>query len=379
MSDEERRQAVVRGVPREQRPPPDSSRAQTDESLRRERDRADNAIGREMATDDVIADEVIARARQRAEEVLAAARARIDAPQKFSSGGRAAPSLGRERAAEDRERHEQYAEADQEVIDERRERDRHRGTLEGERQETDENLVAERGRSDSGLAARDEFLAVVSHDLRNLLNTIVLHVRLIDQEVRHSPQRSQAEQLIGLTKNIEMASSRMNRLIGDLVDVASIEEGTLAVTLEVTDPAEVLMEAAEVFKSYAASKEIALSLEIPSPLPRTKLDEARILQVLSNLLGNAFKFTPAHGRIVVRANHVGSDIHVAVSDTGTGIPAERLEAIFGRFVQVGRDSRGVGLGLYISRCIVQGHGGRIWVESELGQGSTVHFTLPVPT
>ncbi|HVS63206.1 MAG TPA: ATP-binding protein, partial [Thermoanaerobaculia bacterium] len=108
------------------------------------------------------------------------------------------------------------------------------------------------------------------------------------------------------------------------------------------------------------------------------LDAARILQVLGNLLENALKFTPARGRVVLRAERVGPDIHVAVSDTGGGIPADRLKAVFERFVQAGgRDRRGVGLGLYISRCIVHGHGGRIWAESTLGEGTTVHFTLPV--
>jgi signal transduction histidine kinase len=98
--------------------------------------------------------------------------------------------------------------------------------------------------------------------------------------------------------------------------------------------------------------------------------------VLTNLLSNAIKFTPAGGRIVVHVEPVGDDIRFAVRDTGVGIPTDKLEEIFGRFVQIQNDQRGVGLGLYISKCIVLGHGGRIWVESAMGAGSAFYFTLP---
>jgi signal transduction histidine kinase len=100
--------------------------------------------------------------------------------------------------------------------------------------------------------------------------------------------------------------------------------------------------------------------------------------VLTNLLSNAIKFTGAEGKVVVRLAPVGDELQFAVSDTGTGIPANMLEAIFERYVQVAEnDRRGVGLGLYISRCIVQGHGGRIWADSEVDKGTTVRFTLPL--
>jgi signal transduction histidine kinase len=107
------------------------------------------------------------------------------------------------------------------------------------------------------------------------------------------------------------------------------------------------------------------------------LDSARIFQVLINLLSNAVKFTPRGGKIVVRVERVGPDLCFAVRDTGEGIPADRLESVFERFVQVRDDRRGMGLGLYISKCIVEGHGGRIGVESTLGHGSSFLFTLPL--
>lgn len=106
-------------------------------------------------------------------------------------------------------------------------------------------------------------------------------------------------------------------------------------------------------------------------------DPARILQVLTNLLSNAVKFTPAQGQVSVRVEHAGDNVRFSVRDSGMGIPADKLEAVFVRFLQVGtNDRRGVGLGLYISRAIVQGHGGRIWAESREDHGCTVCFNLP---
>jgi signal transduction histidine kinase len=115
--------------------------------------------------------------------------------------------------------------------------------------------------------------------------------------------------------------------------------------------------------------------ETAAPLP-VIADPDRVVQVLSNLLGNAVKFTEAGGRVAVRANTYGAEQWFEVSDTGVGIPLEQQEHVFDRFRQVGRDRRGVGLGLPIARGIVEAHGGRIWVESELGEGSRFYFTLP---
>jgi signal transduction histidine kinase len=170
----------------------------------------------------------------------------------------------------------------------------------------------------------------------------------------------------------------MNRLIGDLVDLASIWAGRLAVTRDVGDPAPIVTEAVETFHAQASAHGVSLVAEIAPSLPHVAFDSARILQVLANLLSNAIKFTPPNGGVVVRAERIGDDIRFAVSDTGVGVPPDQLEAVFERYVQVATgDRRGVGLGLYISKCIVQGHGGKIWVESTLGQGSAFCFTLPV--
>ncbi len=156
----------------------------------------------------------------------------------------------------------------------------------------------------------------------------------------------------------------MDRLIGGFVDIASIEAGRLAVTLEPGDPTLVAMEAVEIFHAQASALGVSLTTEMELPPSVVIFDPSRILQVLTNLLSNAMKFTPAQGRVAVRLWRVGDIVRFAVSDTGMGVPTDQLEAVFERFVQLTKnDRRGVGLGLYISRAIVEGHGGRRWAEN----------------
>jgi signal transduction histidine kinase len=222
---------------------------------------------------------------------------------------------------------------------------------------------------------RDEFLGIVSHELRNQLNAINLSATLIAEE---GVQEGHSAQVLKYAQRIQRTGARMNRLIGDLVDIASIDAGLLAVQRELTDPAEVLTEAVNTFQAQASANQITLTTEIEAPLSPVTLDASRILQVLINLLSNALKFTPHGGRVAVRVDCIDEQLRVAVSDTGAGIPADKLEAVFERFVQIAdNDRRGMGLGLYISKCIVQGHGGRIWAESWKGQGSRFCFTIPL--
>ena len=202
----------------------------------------------------------------------------------------------------------------------------------------------------------------MSHDLRNMLNAMVGSAALIE---KGALQTDLVEQVVTHARRIQRSGARMNRLIGDLVDVASIEAGVLAVTREVGDPTTVVTEAVDTFQVQAAAAGVSLTAEIVPPPSLAAFDSARILQVLTNLLSNAIKFTPAHGRIVVHVERFGDEIRFAVSDTGVGIATDKLEAVFVRFLQVTEnDRRGVGLGLYISKAIVQGHGGRIWAESK---------------
>jgi len=349
-----------------------SERQQTDESLRVERERSDQAIGEELSVIDEVADAVIARARARADEVLAASRAKMDRRSATSAWTTTFPkTIERERVLEDRVLREERANADATL---RQERAEHVALLSMERKETDEDLTSERTQSDDALATRDEFLGIVSHDLRDMLSTILSWAALI---VIAGSRDDQLEQVRVHAQRIQRSGSRMNRLIGDLVDIASISSGVLAVTCEVGNPAQVVTEAVDGFRARALASGISLLADIVSSSP-VAFDPARILQVLTNLLSNAIKFTPADGKVVVRVERSGDEIRFAVTDTGIGIPPDKLEAVFVRFLQItNNDRRGLGLGLYISKCIVQGHGGRIWAESTVGAGSTFCFTLPI--
>ena len=342
-----------------------AERAQTDESLRAEREKADDALDDQLTAIDETADAVITLARKRADDVLAAARAKTDRQSASSTAG---VIIDRERGREDAAIQSERDSADAAL---RHERAEHVELLSIEREETDKDLLSERARSDDAVATRDDFLGIVSHDLRNMLGGVIGFAALIEE----GPS---GDEVVLNARRIQRSGARMNRLIGDLVDVASIEAGTLAVTREVGSPVHVMTEAVETFQGKASDALVSLVVEIVPPSPAASFDPARILQVLTNLLSNAIKFTPAGGTVIARVERVGDDIRFSISDTGIGIPPDRLEAVFQRFVQIRRhDRRGVGLGLYISRCIVEGHDGRIWAENRIGGGSTVCFTLPI--
>ncbi len=350
---------------------PNPEREQTDESLRAEREMVDEALGDELDVIDDTADAVIDKARARADKVLAKARANTDR-QTGRINARSSEIVAHARSLEDQALREERADADETLRTERAEQV---ALLSIERDETDKDLVSERSRSDEALATRDAFLGVVSHDLRNMLTGMMGFATLIAKDVS---LEDRVERIRLNTQRIHRSGARMNRLIGDLVDVASIEAGALRVATEVGDPIHVVTEAVDAFQAQASARDVSLVAEIASPPSLVAFDPARILQVLTNLLSNAIKFTPAGGKVVVRVERIGDDVRIAVRDTGPGIPNDQLEAVFARFVQVTKnDRRGVGLGLYISRSIVQGHGGRIWAESTMGEGSTFFMALPI--
>jgi signal transduction histidine kinase len=354
---------------------PSPEREQTDESLRVERSKADDFLADKLSAIEEAADEVIERARARADQVLAAGRAQVD--RQSARAGAASPpqALQKERLLEDRVLQRERADAD-EIL--RQERVDGAALLTTERDETDKDLSHERSRSDDAVSVRDEFLGIVSHDLRNLLGAVVGFADLIAR-AESGEMEHVAEQVLTHARRIQRSGSRMNRLIGDLVDVASIGAGALAVMPQLGDPRQVVNEAVDTFQAQASASGVSLVAELaPESAAIAELDHARILQVLANLVGNAIKFTPSGGRVVVQLEQSPQELRFVVRDTGQGIGADDLEAVFERFRQgEKRDGRGVGLGLYISKCIVQGHGGHIWAESQPGKGSTFSFTLPL--
>ncbi|HYO72559.1 MAG TPA: HAMP domain-containing sensor histidine kinase, partial [Archangium sp.] len=223
--------------------------------------------------------------------------------------------------------------------------------------------------------ARDEVLGIVAHDLRSPLNTIALWTQVIERQIQKlGPVELQTRSQESLG-SIASACRRMSRLIQDLLDVARLEAGRLSLNASPQTPASLLREALDSARPEATGHQ--LYLEAPAEAPAVLADRDRLLQVFSNLLGNAMKFTPAGGEIRVGARVEGEQVRFYVRDTGPGIPAESLEHIFDRFWQANRtDRRGAGLGLSIAKGIVEAHGGRLQVESEPGRGSTFSFTVP---
>jgi signal transduction histidine kinase len=219
--------------------------------------------------------------------------------------------------------------------------------------------------------ARDQMLSIVAHDLRNPLGTMLMVSELLEETL---PADSPSLRQVGMMRR---AGKQMNRLIQDLLDVKRIEHGRLAVDPRPVAAAPLLTDAGEMLRALAAARTLDLSVDAPAELPMVLADPARIQQVISNLVGNAIKFTPQGGRITLRGFPVGDEVRVAVMDTGPGIAADQLPHVFGQFWQGSRsDTRGLGLGLVIAKGIVEAHAGRIWVESTLGAGSSFYFTLP---
>jgi signal transduction histidine kinase len=221
--------------------------------------------------------------------------------------------------------------------------------------------------------AREQVLGVVSHDLRNPLSTISMCARaLLDGEpVAAEERRSRAA-------TIDESAEWMHRLIRDLLDVAAIEAGRLSIERQPEDAGGIVHRVLTMFERDAAARDIALDARVTPGLRRVYADAERVLQVLANLVGNATKFTPAGGRVTVSADSDGDAVVFRVADTGPGIPREHLAHLFELYWHAQRNarSRGSGYGLAIANGIVAAHGGRIWVDSTLGAGSTFSFTIP---
>ena len=352
---------------------PRPERKQTDESLGAERKNTDDALAHARTVTQTAADAVVEHARGQADAVLEIARDKADAKLAVTrSGPLAREVLAEQRAGEDEALHDERAAADETLRRERAEDLRALAALLPlERQNTDRYLMTERARSDQAVSHRDDFLGIVSHDLRNLLGGIAVSARLLAKNSRESdPGKATVER-------IQRYVARMNGLIGDLVDVASIDAGKLALTPCDGDASALVDEAVEMFHTAAAEKGLTLTAHIGAAPVAAFFDHDRQLQVLVNLISNAIKFTET-GTITVQLQpSEGGGARVSVCDTGIGVPAEMLESIFERFWQAGRnDRRGSGLGLYISKCIVEAHGGRIWAESRPGEGAVVSFTIP---
>ena len=217
--------------------------------------------------------------------------------------------------------------------------------------------------------AREYILAIVAHDLRNPIQNIAIAAAALS-----SADVDQRTRLVGV---VERSTEEMTRLIADLLDVASIESGTFSVTRTQVDIRVLFAETRERFEPRARAHDVALDCEASAEVPAICADRDRLSQTLSNLMDNALKFTPAGGRVTLRAATEEGAVRISIEDTGVGIPQEDLPHLFDRFWQARRASRaGAGLGLAICKGIVEAHGGRIEAASTEGRGTSIHVTLP---
>lgn len=227
------------------------------------------------------------------------------------------------------------------------------------------------GRAKSAIDARDGVLGIVAHDLRNPVGTIQMTADMLLEG--SLPQES----LVKYYGIIRRATDRMKHLIQDLLDVASIEAGRLSLEMAPTEIQPLLEEVRESFTAEVNAKLQRLEFDLPPALPTLSIDRARMLQLFANLIGNAIKFTPEGGRIVLRAAMDTDKLYFSVADSGVGIAADELTHVFDRFWQSRRARRGgAGLGLAISKGIVEAHGGTISVTSVAGEGAVFAIALP---
>jgi PAS domain S-box-containing protein len=222
--------------------------------------------------------------------------------------------------------------------------------------------------------ARDAVLAVVSHDLRNPLTTIMMSAaELVDRPVALE-RRTEARRS---TDAIRHAAHAMNRLIGDLVDIVSLEAGHLAMNRRDVSSSALLADTLEMMRPLADKARVVLTVEAPADDATVRCDRERIIQVLSNIVANAIKFTSAGGAVKLRGAWQGDEVAFVVSDNGPGIPEQELPHVFDRFWQSTKTAHlGLGLGLSIAKGIAEAHGGRIHAESGVGVGSTFLLSLP---
>lgn len=237
-----------------------------------------------------------------------------------------------------------------------------------------EAAVMARQQAEAASLAREEILAVVSHDLRNPLNAILMSANGL--QALQIPDKP-GQRVRTAADRIERACNRMARLIGDLVDFASVQSGQLTIQKSATQPSEILDAAFEMFAGPAEERGVQLERQLHGAPAAVDCDRDRVVQALANLMANAIKVTAAGGRVAVGAEQRGADLVFFVSDTGPGIAADELPQVFERYWRSKKVVyKGSGLGLTIVKGIVDAHGGRIWIESVVDAGSTFYFSLP---
>jgi PAS domain S-box-containing protein len=229
---------------------------------------------------------------------------------------------------------------------------------------------------------REDTLAIASHDLKNPLASISINAQLISRLANSDTVDPKAlVKIQKMASAVEKISAQATALISDLLDLSKIENGKFKLDKHKTDLQVLITDSIEMLRNMASTKGVQLETSVQGPLPEIEIDFNRMSQVLSNIVGNAIKFTPADGKITIEAcDSSANEITLSVKDSGPGIRQEDLPHLFDRYWQArNTQTQGTGLGLSIAKGIVEAHGGRIWVDSENGMGSVFHFTIPKPT
>nr|MBI3613478.1 HAMP domain-containing histidine kinase [Nitrospirota bacterium] len=225
---------------------------------------------------------------------------------------------------------------------------------------------------------KSAFVSIVSHELRTPMTSIKGYVENLLDGISGPLNDRQAQSL----ERVKCNADRLTRMTNELLDLSRIEAGLIDLRLEPIAIPELVADVVDGAQAFAQPKSITLRQRYDEALPPVTADRDKLHQVLTNLIHNAIKFTPRHGLILVEAATVGEQVQICVSDSGCGIPEQELILVFEKFYRgpsAPIETRGAGLGLSITKSLVELHGGRIWVTSSQGQGSRFCFTLPIET
>lgn len=221
---------------------------------------------------------------------------------------------------------------------------------------------------------KSEFIATASHELRTPLTGMIMSINLLQEQTDGKLQVAEQDLLTATQQNLE----RLHRLVNDLLDLSKMESGRLHLSRSPTSVSALCESALSFFAVEATQKQVQIQVQIPESLPLIDVDEPKILEVLTNLISNALRYTDPGGHIWIRAALKEADVQISVTDDGDGIPPDKQAHLFEKFVQVetAKDVGGSGLGLAICSEILKLHEGQLWVESQVGQGSTFFFQVP---
>ena len=363
-------------------------RANTDKSLEQERDKTDEYLEKlkEVAEETT---EIIQSNRASTDEDLESQRAETDFDKEhhqLDARGRAVLAALETKLDQERELSDKALQAEREIEDRVRTKERFQqrllveALLENERKKTDTNLQEERVQTDletkAAIVTRDQFVTIISHDLKDPLVAISLGA----QSMRRGFGKDTVDpaHLLKQLRIIEQSAAGMDRMITALLDVEQMVHDKVTLHCERTDLRALLQECMDLFAQVVLTKSFSMTLDAGAEPLFADVDRDRILQVLSNLIGNALKFTPNGGTVKFSARKHERQVEISVADNGPGIPPQDRQLIFERFTKLRMNDRtGLGLGLFVAKWIVEAHKGHISVTSDVGKGSTFSFTLPL--